>query len=94
MRIIEALLGEHGVFHAQFDHLAQKAPTAETRAWVQGQAALLAATLNTHASLEDELLFSSLEPHLGPMGPLAVMRMEHDQIEKYLAQAQDAQEMD
>lgn len=93
MKITEVLLGEHGVFYAQFDHLEHTMPTAETLTVVQSQAALLTATLASHAHLEDELLFSALDPYLGSMGPLAVMRMEHDQIERLLDQAQMAQEL-
>ena len=31
----------------------------------------------SHVQVEDDLLFLKLEPRLGQMGPLAVMRMEH-----------------
>ena len=93
MKIIEALLGEHGVFYAQFDHLEQAVPAAESLAKVQSQAAVLTAALATHAGLENELLFSTLDPHLGQMGPLAVMRMEHDEIENTLGQVQEAQDL-
>lgn len=91
MRITRALLGEHGVFYAQFDHLEQAVPAAETLAQVQSQAALLSAAIESHAQLEDELLFTTLEPHLGQMGPLAVMRMEHDEIERTLARLPEVQ---
>lgn len=85
MKITDALLGEHGVFYAQFSHLEKVVPELADLALVQAQAALLAAALETHAHLEDELLFSNLEPHLGQGGPLAVMRIEHQQIEEGLA---------
>lgn len=93
MKITEALLGEHGVFYALFDHLEQAVPAADSLALVQSQAALLTAALATHAGLEDELLFSALDPHLGQMGPLAVMRMEHDEIENTLGQVQEARDL-
>lgn len=93
MRITEALLGEHAVFYAQFDHLEQTVPTAPTLGRIQGQATLLAAALASHAGLEEELLFSNLEPHLGPAGPLAVMRIEHDQIETLLNQVPEARDI-
>jgi hemerythrin-like domain-containing protein len=85
MKITDALLGEHGVFYAQFSHLEQVVPQLADLALVKAQAALLTAALETHAHLEEELLFSALEPHLGQGGPLAVMRMEHQQIEEGLA---------
>lgn len=93
MKIIEALLGEHGVFYAQFDHLERTVPAAPALELVQSQAALLTAALATHAGLENELLFSALDPHLGQMGPLAVMRMEHDEIESTLGQVQEARDL-
>ncbi len=43
MRIIDALLGEHAVFYAQFDHLEKSIPVAESSAQVRAQAAMLAA---------------------------------------------------
>ena len=86
MKITDAFLGEHGVFYAQFSHLEQVVPQLADLALVQAQGALLTAALETHAHLEDELLFAALEPHLGQGGPLAVMRMEHQQIEEGLAQ--------
>lgn len=85
MKITDALLGEHGVFYAQFSHLEQVIPQRADLALVQAQGALLTAALETHAHLEEELLFSALDPHLGQGGPLAVMRMEHQQIEEGLA---------
>ena len=85
MKITDAFLGEHGVFYAQFSHLEQVIPQLADLALVQAHGALLTAALETHAHLEEELLFSALEPHLGQGGPLAVMRMEHQQIEEGLA---------
>ncbi len=84
MKITDALLGEHAVFYAQFDHLKQSVPHAETLAQVKSQGAMLAAALASHAGLEEELLFTTIEPLVGPMGPLAVMRLEHEEIEQGL----------
>lgn len=53
----------------------------------------MTATLASHAHLEDELLFTALDAQMGPMGPVAVMRMEHDQIEALLEQVLAAQEL-
>jgi len=81
MNITDALLGEHAVFYALFKHMEQSVPTTESLTQMKIQGAMLAAALTGHAQLEEELLFRTLEPHIGSMGPLAVMRMEHDQIE-------------
>lgn len=56
--------------------------------------AMFTAAVVSHAHLEDELLFTALDPYIGHMGPLQVMRMEHSEIEHLLEvllpQAQDA----
>lgn len=93
MKITDAFLAEHAILYAQFDHLAQAGPAAESLAVVHGLAAGLTATLASHAHLEDELLFSALDQIVGPMGPVAVMRMEHDQIEGLLDQTQAATDL-
>jgi len=82
MDLIQALLGEHGVFYAQFDHLAKSTTGAASLSEIQAQA-MVAEALLGHAHLEDDLLFDALEAHLGRgAGPLAVMRMEHIEIER------------
>lgn len=86
MKITDALLGEHAVLYALFDHMETAVSAAESLPVVQAQAAMLAAALESHAHIEDALLFTALEPQIGPIGPLVVMRMEHDQIEEILAQ--------
>ncbi|HZD57759.1 MAG TPA: hemerythrin domain-containing protein [Anaerolineales bacterium] len=94
MKITEALLGEHGVLYAQFDHLEQAVPRADSLAWLKAQGALLKAAVETHAQIEEELLFKTLEPHLGGGGPLAVMRMEHSEIEGGLSTLPDAEDVE
>jgi hemerythrin-like domain-containing protein len=94
MKITDAFLGEHGVFYAQFSHLEQAVPKAETLRQVQDQGALLAAALETHACMEDRLLFVHLEPHLGAQaGPVAMMRLEHNDIERSLAQLPELKDL-
>jgi len=80
MKITDAFLGEHAVLYPLLDRL-ERADSGEVRA----QAALLAAALHPHATLEDELLFDEVEPHLGSAGgPLAVMRAEHEEVKATL----------
>lgn len=94
MKITDALLGEHRVFYAQFGHLEESLPSLGTREEVQRVAALLAAGLETHAHVEDELLFAALEPYLGSAaGPLLVMRHEHAEIEGALARVGQAEDL-
>ncbi len=93
MKITDAFLAEHAMLYAQFDYLQQATPAAANLAVVHSQAATMTATLASHAHLEDELLFAALDAQMGPMGPVAVMRMEHDQIEALLEQVLAAQEL-
>jgi iron-sulfur cluster repair protein YtfE (RIC family) len=94
MKVTDALLGEHGVFYAQFDYMEKSIPHAQDLALVKSQGAMLAAALAPHAHLEDELLFVALEAHLDPQsGPLAVMRMEHNEIEGSLERLQTLQDL-
>jgi len=85
MKITNAFLGEHAIFYAQFTFLEEEIPQIEDLSLVKAQGALLASALASHAALEEELLFQTLESFIGPGGPLAVMRMEHNQIEENLA---------
>jgi hemerythrin-like domain-containing protein len=94
MKITDVLLGEHAVFYAQFDYLERAIPAATSVTQVKSLGAMLAAALASHAQMEEELLFTTLEPHIGSMGPLAVMRMEHDEIEKSLERLPTIQEVD
>jgi len=93
MKITDAFLGEHGVFYAQFSHLEEVFPQTESLEEVHAQAALLTAALATHARLEEDLLFTSLDPHLGPMGPLTVMRAEHNEIEGTLTRIPEVKDL-
>lgn len=87
MKVTECLGIEHRVFLRQIDRLEEgqrrESSSAERRAMV----ALLAAALEEHAHIEDEILFPALEPHLGRQaGPLAVMDAEHEEIRHLLAE--------
>jgi len=96
MKITDALLGEHAIFYALFDQLEQTLSGAAPQASLQALAPILARTLVSHARLEDDQLFSSLDQHLPPDGPLAVMRAEHEEIEgnlQGLEQVQDPEEL-
>ncbi len=81
--ITDGLLGEHAVFYAIFEHLEQEAPGMEPDALAAG-GRVLASALISHAKLENECLFALLEELMGPGGPVAVMRQEHDEIEEGL----------
>jgi hemerythrin-like domain-containing protein len=92
--ITNFLLGEHAVFYAQFDNVETGLPEAENLSQVKSLGGMLAAALASHAQLENELLFSALDPHFGGSGPVAVMRAEHAQIEGTLDQIPAAEDLD
>lgn len=93
MNITDALLGEHTLFYVLFTHLEQSVPIAESLSQVKTQGAMLAAALASHAHLEEGLLFTTLEPHIGPMGPLVVMHLEHEKIEHSLERLPGIEEL-
>jgi iron-sulfur cluster repair protein YtfE (RIC family) len=84
MNILHALLGEHGILKVQIEamrSLARKGGT-DLPAMARG----FAEAVESHALLEDELLFEPLatDPRM-PAGPIAAMRAEHAAIEGLLA---------
>jgi hemerythrin-like domain-containing protein len=93
MIITDAFLGEHAVLHAMFAHIDKSLADASF-AELKSQGALLAAALASHAALEEELLFTQLEPEIGPQGPLAVMRHEHEVIENSLDKLEGVENQD
>ena len=94
MKLTDALLGEHAALYILFDQIEAIAVTTENLAWVQQTTAVLGAVVQSHAKLEEELLFPALEPHLGVDGPLAVMRTEHDEFTETLRQIGDTSDID
>lgn len=95
MKLTDALIGEHGAFYTLFDEIERIAATQEGIAVILGATAVLEAMVDSHAALEDELLFAALEPHLGSHeGPLAVMRREHDEMIRLLERIEDAADVE
>lgn len=82
MRITDALRGEHGLFYAMFGEIntAMLGPGYELPTVARTLTGLLA----SHARLEENHLFPALRSHIGDQGPLAVMEMEHRQIDQLL----------
>jgi quercetin dioxygenase-like cupin family protein len=84
MDIVDALLGQHGVLYSQLDYLEEAAPQLSMDA-LKAQTDVLAAALQSHSGLEDELLFTSLGPVLGAGSPeLLGMRMIHEELNRGL----------
>ncbi len=95
VKLTDALLGEQGTFYVLFNQIEEIAAIESPLAQIRGATTVLRAMVDSHATLEDELLFSALEPHLGTdSGPLAVMRTEHEEMARLLEQIEDADDTD
>jgi hypothetical protein len=89
MRVTDAFLGEHAVFYAQFDACERMLDSADLGR-VQIMAALIESGLMSHARLENMLLFGGSHAHAGVGTIFQTMEQEHDEIERLLAQVQQA----
>lgn len=90
MKITEALLAEHLVFHNLFDYVEKTAPRLRTLAELKSAAALLESALRAHSRTEDDLLIGPLEHCFEQLGQRETFHDEHAQIELMLAQVQKA----
>src|SRR5436190_13530307 len=84
MKITEALMAEHTVFHSLFDHLEKTVPKARTLAEIQTLAALMETMLEAHSRTEDDLFIAPLEHCFEQIGHRETFHQEHDQIEACL----------
>ncbi len=94
MKLTDALLGEHAVMYELFEHVRDTTKNTEDVQEIHGAVSVLERLILSHAQLEEDLLFSRLEPHLGQMGPLAVMRSEHRGIDDLLKAAKQGTDAD
>jgi hemerythrin-like domain-containing protein len=85
MKITEALLAEHLVFHNLFDHVEKTAPRLKTAAEVKSVAAVIETMLTAHSKTEDDLFIKPLEPSFEQIGHCETFHHEHDLIEENLA---------
>ncbi|MDP6345227.1 MAG: hemerythrin domain-containing protein [Alphaproteobacteria bacterium] len=94
MKLTDALLGEHGAFHALFDQIEALASMEAATTQIQGAMTVLAAMVNSHATLEEDLLFPALEQHWGREDDrLAVMRAEHEALERLLGELEEVTDL-
>lgn len=80
MKLTDALLGEHAVLYELFDMMRETAANEDDITVLRSTVSVLKRLLVSHAETEEALLFPALKPHLGEMGPLAMMQAEHDEI--------------
>lgn len=92
MKITEALIAEHQVFHNLFDYTEQVAPRLKSLAEIKVLAALLASALKAHSSTEDELLLAPLEHCFEQLGQADMFHEEHEEIDRALLQVQRARQ--
>ena len=93
MKITEALLAEHQVFHSLFDHVERAAPRLKTLAEVKALGALLEATLKSHSDAEDDLLFAPMEHCIEQLGQSKPFHDEHEEIDRTLLAVSEARQI-
>jgi len=93
MKITEALLAEHMVFHNLFDHLEATVPRLKTLAEVKSLAALMESMLKAHSDTEDELFIGPLEHCFEQIGQRDAFIQEHEEIDGNLKQVQGAKQV-
>jgi hemerythrin-like domain-containing protein len=84
MKITEALLAEHVVFHNAFDHLERALPKLQRLSEVKAMAALLESLLEAHSRVEDELILKPLECCFEQLGQTETIHQEHEEIDANL----------
>ena len=90
MKITEALLAEHLVYHNIFDHIETTAPKLKGLGEVKALAALMEKMLKAHSDTEDELFLGPLEHCFEQIGQRDSFVEEHQEIDGNLRQVQKA----
>ncbi len=93
MKITEALLAEHFVFHNIFDYLERRVPATEHLCEVKAHADMLEAMLEAHSKMEDELVIEPLSHCLDNLGQAENFEAEHEEIDKSLASIRETTEL-
>lgn len=88
MKITDALLAEHVVFHNMFDYLERHTPMLQTVAEVRAVARLLDFLLEAHSRTEEELIIAPLDHCFEQIGQRETFHQEHEEIDKNLKLAQ------
>lgn len=84
MKITEALLAEHLVFHNMLDHIETTTPKLKTLAELKSLAAMLESMLKAHSDIEDELFFGPLEHCFEQLGQRDAFVEEHEEMGEHL----------
>ncbi len=94
MKITEALLAEHLVFHHMFDHIEAVVPRLTTLAEVKALAELLEVMLKAHSDTEDELFLGPLEHCFEQIGQRDAFIQEHEEMDGNLQRVQKAKRLE
>ncbi len=84
MKITEALLAEHLVFHNMLDHIETTTPKLRTLPEIKSLAALLESMLKAHSNTEDELFLGPLEHCFEQLGQRDAFLAEHEEMDGHL----------
>ncbi len=90
MKITEALLAEHLVFHSLFDHIEATAPKLKSLSEVKSIAAMMESMLKAHSDIEDELFLGPLEHCFEQIGQRDSFIEEHQEMDGNLQRVQQA----
>jgi len=93
MKITEALLAEHVVFHNLFDHIERTLPRLRTLPEIRAVARLLEALLQSHSRAEDHLIIEPLEHCFEQLGQQETFHQEHVEIEENVRLAQMSRDL-
>lgn len=93
MKITEALLAEHVVFHNLFDYVERTTPKLRTVGEIRTLAGLLDAMLEAHGQIEDKLVMDPLHHCLDQLGQNESIYAEHEHIETALAQVRSCRNL-
>jgi hemerythrin-like domain-containing protein len=92
MKITEALLAEHLLFHNMFDHIEAAAARMKSVAEIKAVGALLEAALKAHSDAEDALLLGPLEHCFEQIGQRDGFLREHEEMDESLRLIQKARQ--
>jgi hemerythrin-like domain-containing protein len=93
MKITEALLAEHLVFHNVLDHIETTTPKLKTLAEVKSLAALLESILKAHSNTEDELFLGPLDHCFEQLGQRDALLEEHSEMDGSLRRIRKAKHL-
>jgi len=93
MKITEALLAEHVVFHNLFDYVERATPKLKSLGEVRALAGLLDAMLEAHGQIEDKLVMEPLDHCLDQLGQSQAIHAEHEHMDAVLGQVHTCREL-